>query len=123
MDKNRAVVALIVIVFVIVVAMLYVIFASDRKNTPEAEETQTSEEGYTFDIDNEIDNHIQEEEGDMIIEATTTKEDKDVKLSSEVLVTSGDSPETGPGFVVAMVALALGSISAGVVYKKQPKVQ
>ena len=131
MDKNRAIIALVVIVFVIVASMLYVIFASDKKNAPEAGESQTFEEGYTFDIDNEIEDDGAGEKTDVAVESFTEKDgDNEEVQENEAVqkpdtgvaaVISNDSPETGPGSIAAMIAVALGTISAGIVYKKQAK--
>jgi len=131
MDKNRVVIVLVVIVFLIVASMLYVIFASNKQDITEVADVQTFEEGYTFDIDDNIndraENEMKNKSDDLIIETTTEKDNGDNKSQktdsvSKVVTTTESSPETGPGSTAAVIALALGIISAGVVYKKQAKI-
>jgi len=126
MDRNRAVIALIVIVFVIVIAMLYVLFTSSRKNTTNLENLQTFEEGYAFDIDNDINNRTEDEEKVLITETITKKDNEPSKKTepeSKTIAKINESPETGPGSIAVIIALVLGMISAGVVYKKEAKTQ
>ncbi len=131
MNKNRAVVALIVIVFVIVISMLYVIFTSNRRGIEEAPDVQTAfEEGDTFDIDNDIneraENELNESEikSDNLTEQTEIKQNN-VKNNSQKTKTISkknaivtNSPKTGPGSMATVLAVVLGTISAGAVYKR-----
>jgi mevalonate kinase len=131
MNKNRAIVVLVVGVFVIVFSMVYVIFSSNKKDVVEVVDVQTFEEGHIFDIDNDINNRtedeIVEELNDDIIVGTAEKiEDKEntpqkVVIIPETSTTIESSPKTGPGSSAAVMALVFGAVSAGVVYKKESR--
>jgi len=129
MNKNRAIVALVVVVFVIVFSMVYVIFSSNKKDVTEVANVETFEEGHVFDIDNDINNrtedNIAEKLNDDVIIGTAEK-NEDIKNTSqkavmipEISTTIESSPKTGPGSSAVAIALVLGVISAGVVYKKE----
>ena len=133
MDKNRAIVALVVIVFLVVVSMLYVIFVSKKKHAVQTAQVQTFEEGSEFDIDNDISNVIEDEQKDdldaeVIAEIASVKKDEIKKETQrnqvppkKAVAISGKSPKTGPGSTVPVLALAMSAISAGIVYKKTAK--
>ncbi len=131
MNKNRAVVALVVIVFVVVISMLYVIFTSNRRSDTEVADVQTTfEEGHIFDIDNDInkraENELNESEvklDDLIVQAETKENivknnSQETKIISKKTVTATGSPKTGPGSMAAVLAVVFGTISAGAVYKR-----
>ena len=132
MNKNRAVVALVVIVFVVVISMLYVIFTSNRRGIEEVSDVQTAfEEGDTFDIDNDIneraENELNESEikSDNLTEQTEIKQNnvknnlQKTKAISEKNAIVTNSPKTGPGSMTAVLAVVLGTISAGAVYRRE----
>jgi len=124
MDKNRVVVALVVVVSIVVVAMLYVLFTSSREDVTEEENIQSFEEGYGFDIDNDIDNRKEDEKSvGIIIKNEEVNVDLDKKsdiqkTESKSVTKNTESPETGPGSIAAIIALVLATISAIFVYKK-----
>ncbi len=131
MNKNRAVVALVVIVFVVVISMLYVIFTSNRRGIEETPDVQTAfKEGETFDIDNDINKRAENElnkseiKSDDLIAQTKIKQSniknnsQKTKAISEKNIITTSSPKTGPGSMAVMLAVVLGTISAGTVYKR-----
>ncbi len=131
MNKNRAVVALVVIVFVIVISMLYMIFTSNRRGIEETPDVQTAfEEGDIFDIDNGINEHAENElneseiKSDNLTEQTEIKQNnvknnsQKTKAISEKNIIATSSPKTGPGSMAVVLAVVLGTISAGTVYKR-----
>ncbi len=127
MNKNRAVVALVVIVFVVVISMLYVMFTSNRRGIEEVSDVQTAfEEGDTFDINNDI-KRVENELNESEIKSdnlTVQTEDnvknnlQKTKAISKKNATVTNSPKTGPGSMTAVLAVVLGTISAGAVYKR-----
>lgn len=127
MNKGSGAIIAIIVVCIVVAIVVY-FFARTNSKQENEEHLQNNESEYIFDINEEDVTGGEQTTGDQNVASEMQELSGQVKNNDAVEISvsserssTNESPATGSGSVVAVIAIVIATISAVVIYKKQER--